>query len=172
MTLRSVFLSIAAVAILAAAHSHSYAQARTSTKTQVISVDALGLFQDGNLITGQYEWKASSVNSWFIRAIFGSYTSLYTGIGVGGGYRFFLADNRALTGLSAGPVAHAFFWNASSISKSTTVFTIGGEVQYKWIFDEFSVEPALGVQLGFGGDGVSFQTKTRPYGMVNLGYAF
>ncbi len=171
MTKRLFAFCALSIFALGAFTTNTFAQARTSTKTQVLSIDALGLFQDGGFFTAQYEWKTSPTNSVHIRGIFSTYLT-YTGFGIGAGYRFYIADSRALTGLSVAPVAHIFFYNSSDFNKSTTAISIGGEVAYKWIFDQFSVEPGLGLQIGFLGENVPFLTKTRPYAQVQLGYAW
>jgi hypothetical protein len=157
--------------VLTATPSNAQIEARASNKTQVISVEPLGLFQDGNFLSVVYEWKASSTNSYFLRARL-SNISYYTGLGIGGGYRWYIADSRALTGLSVAPVAEMVFYSSSELNKSSFVFGIGGEIAYKWIFDQFAVEPGFGVTIGFGGDNVAYYTKTRPYALVNVGYAF
>jgi hypothetical protein len=164
--------------VLIASASTIFAQARASAKTQVISVDALGLFQGGGFISAQYEWRTAPTNSIHIRGIFSKYDAgandTYSGFGVGGAYRFYIAESRALTGLSVAPVAHIFFFS-STFGRHTTALSIGGEVAYKWIFDQFSVEPGLGVQIGLAlGEnvGINFLTKTRPYAQVHLGYAW
>lgn len=157
--------------VLIASASTIFAQARTSAKTQVISVDALGLVQRGGFITAQYEWKTAPTNSIHIRGIFSTYTT-YTGFGVGGAYRFYIADSRALTGLSVAPVAHIFFYSSSALNKSTQVVSVGGEAAYKWIFDQFSVEPGIGLQIGFLGEDLPFLNTARFYGQVHLGYAW
>ncbi len=165
----AIFACIALSVVFA---PNTYGQARTSTKTQVISVDALGLFQNGNVITLQYEWKTAPTNSIHIRGRFSSYSTYYTGFGLGGGYRFYIADSRALTGLAVTPVAEVWFYSSSELNTSSILFGVGGEVTYKWIFDQFSVEPGVGVGIGFGGDDITYYTKTRPYAQVHLGYAF
>lgn len=165
-------VAFACIALSVAFSSNTYGQARTSTKTQVISIDALGLFQSGNIITLQYEWKTAPTNSVHIRGRFSNYSSYYTGFGVGAGYRFYIADSRALTGLSVAPVAEVWFYSSSELNSSSTVFGVGGEVQYKWIFDQFSVEPGVGIGIGFGGDDITYYTKTRVYAQCHLGYAF
>lgn len=169
----AIFACIALSVVFA---PNTYGQARTSTKTQVISVDALGLFQSGNILTVQYEWKTAPTNSIHIRGRFSSSSAVggYTGFGIGGGYRFYIADSRALTGLSVAPVVEAWFIN-HEVYESSSALGIGGEVAYKWIFDQFSVEPGVGIGIGFAiGDANNFNyyTKTRPYVQVHLGYAF
>jgi hypothetical protein len=172
---KQLFSSLALVAFLALSvcfSSTAFAQARTSTKTQVISLEALGLFQKGNIITVQYEWKTAPTNSIHIRGRFSDYSNTYTGFGLGGGYHFYIADSRALTGLNVAPVAEVWFYNSSELNSSSTVFGVGGEIAYKWIFDQFSVEPGVGVMIGFGGDDITYYTQTRVYAQCHLGYAF
>ena len=165
---------IAACLLLTASVSSTFAQARASVKTQVISVDGLGYFLNGHLISAQYEWRTSTTNSIHIRGIFSNYggTNEYSGFGVGGAYRFYIIDSRALTGLSVAPVAHVFFLSSSKKGATTQVISVGGEVAYKWLFDQFSVEPGVGLQIGFLGDQVPQMTGTRPYAQIYLGYAW
>jgi len=164
-------VAFACIALSVAFSSNTYGQARTSTKTQVVSVEALGLFQNGNILTVQYEWKTAPTNSIHIRGRF-STDGLYTGFGVGGGYHFYIADSRALTGLSVTPVAEIWFYNSTDLNSSTMKLGIGGEVAYKWIFDQFSVEPGVGLNIGFLGDDVPYYNKARVYAQCHLGYAF
>jgi hypothetical protein len=165
-------LVAACVAVGVLFTTNTYGQAKTSTKTQVISLEALGLFQSGNIITINYEWKASPTNSWHVRGRFSDYSNYYTGFGFGAGYHWYIADNRALTGLNVAPVAEVWFYNSSELNTSSTVFGVGGEIAYKWIFDQFAVEPGVGVMIGFGGDDITYYTKTRVYAQCMLGYAF
>lgn len=171
MKITSFVVAIVIGLMLVAGSTSSYGQARPSAKTQVISGDFIGYFQDGKEIHVQYEWKASPVNSWFIRALFGRTSSKYNGLGLGGGYKFFIADSRALTGLGIAPVAQAYLWSHEFLPSQQTI-SVGGELSYKWLFDDFSVEPLLGVSIGFGGDNITYLTKTRVYANVFLGYAW
>jgi hypothetical protein len=157
--------------ILLVTSTTSFAQARASAKSQVISGDFVGLFLSGKEIHAQYEWKAGPVNSWFIRALFGQDPLKYNGLGIGGGYRFFIADSRALTGLGIAPVVVAYFWSHEFLPAETFV-SVGGEVSYKWIFDDFSVEPLLGAGIAFGGNNISYLTTMRGYLGIYLGYAW
>ncbi|HZK76404.1 MAG TPA: hypothetical protein VFD13_05790, partial [Candidatus Kapabacteria bacterium] len=34
--------------------------------------------------------------------------------------------------------------------RTAICFDIGGDIAYKWIFDQFAVEPILGLRIGFG----------------------
>jgi len=150
--------------------SDSYGQARPTSKNQAFGIDFAGYFQAGKEIHAQYEWKASPVNSWFARALFGS-VSGYKGLGVGGGYKFFIADSRALAGLAVAPAVLAYFWSHEYLD-SEIFFSLGGEVSYKHIMDDFFVEPLVGFGIGFGGDYISYLTKVRVYLNILIGYAW
>lgn len=167
------FVVIGAIfAVSDAAHS----QARPSSKTQVFSVDPVGLILDDPLIL-QYEYKTGPVNSWAFRALWWPYgTDIsydWTAYGVGAAYRFYVADSRALTGLSIAPAAELLFFHGSfaggaSSSKSGIAVWIGGDVGYKWIFDDFSVEPMLGLRIGLGpssGDASKSAVPTQATGV-------
>lgn len=167
----SSFVVSTILCLVVLSHStESYAQARASAKQQAISANVLGLFLDGKELHAQYEWKSTPVNSWFIRGLFGSFVD-YDGLGVGAGYRFFIADSRALTGLAIAPVVHAYFWRHQYLD-SEIFFSVGGEASYKWIFDDFLVEPMFGLGIGFGGDYISYLSSTRWYLGIMLGYAW
>ena len=157
----------------------SYGQARPSSKTQVISVDPLGLAYQLPLML-QYEYKAGPVNSWAIRAHWwpsrDEGIGSWSGFGLGGAYRVYIADSRALTGLSVAPAADLLFFTQSLNGvkqRSAIVGWIGGDIAYKWIFDQFAVEPLLGLRIGFGGNTApSYATTLIPILAVSGGYAF
>src|SRR5205809_7358627 len=101
---------------LVASSNSARSQARPSPKTQVFSVDPVGLILDDPLIL-QYEYKTGPVNSWAFRALWWPYgvdiSYDWTAFGVGAAYRFYVADSRALTGLSIAPAAELFFFHGS-----------------------------------------------------------
>lgn len=168
--LTAIILLVAAA--LGSTTNTASAQARPSSKGSVISLDVLELALQGPLSI-QYEWKTSPVNSWALRGYFWPTRGDYSAFGVGGAYRFYIADSRALTGLSVAPAADVFFFNSSLLSKTATIFEIGGDLAYKWIFDQFSVEPMFGIRIGFGGaESVTYATGFLPVLAVNLGYAW
>jgi len=153
--------------------SASYSQARPSAKSSDLAIGLLQLVQAPNTVMLQYEWRVAPVNSVALRAGFSTGYFGYTGFTVGGAYRFFVADSRALTGLSVAPAAEIFFLSNSALARSYTSFDIGGDAAYKWIFDAFSVEPAVFVRIGIaGGEGLSAYSGVRAGLEVFLGYAF
>ncbi len=148
-----VVIAILGVAVLIS--NRCYGQARPSPATQVISIDPLTLAQNFPL-TFQYEYKTGPIYSWALRLHYWpspSSDGTWSGFGVGGAYRIYIADSRALTGLSVAPAADLFFFRQTlnGVSqRSAIVFDLGGDLEYKWIFDQFSVEPSVGFRIGFG----------------------
>jgi hypothetical protein len=174
--MRSIsFVATVVLCFVLVANTNSFAQARASAKTQVISIDPVGLFLPGHEVRAQYEWKASPISSWFIRGIYGSVSVGgldYQGLGIAGGHKFFIIDSRALTGWAVAPVVGAYFWTTDNAS-SEQFISLGGEGSYKaFIGEDFSVEPFVGVAIGFLGDQISYLTTARVYGGIYLGYAW
>ena len=154
------------------------AQARPSPATQVASVDILPLAYDYPL-TLQYEFKSDPVSSWMFRLHYWpSPNPNWSGYGLGAAYRFYIADSRALTGLSVAPAADIFFFHESlpgitGTQHTAICFDIGGDIAYKWIFDQFAIEPLLGIRIGFGPSlSPSNATTTEPVIGLSVGYAW
>lgn len=177
---RVLFLTISmalAGGLLCSANRAS-AQARPSPATQVVSVDFLPLAYSYPL-TFQYEFKADPVTSWMFRLHYWpspSSDGTWSGYGLGAAYRFFIADSRALTGLSVAPAADLFFFHQTlfgSSQRTAICFDIGGDIAYKWIFDQFAVEPLLGLRIGFGPNlAPSRAIGTEPLIGLSGGYAW
>ena len=173
-------LSVALVLFISISACRVYGQARPSPLENVISVDPLPLAYDGPLVL-QYELKAGPVESWLFRVQYWPSpdpSGNWSGFGIGAAYRFFIADSRALTGLSVAPAADIFFFQQtitgeSGSQRTAICFDIGGDVAYKWIFDDFAVEPILGLRIGITPN----IAPTRASGLepligVSGGYAF
>ncbi|HEY3875085.1 MAG TPA: hypothetical protein VGM92_06385 [Candidatus Kapabacteria bacterium] len=160
--------------------SSLHAQARPSPATQVLSVDVVPLLT-GSTLSLQYEFKSDPTSSWLIRANFWpSPAPEWNGFGIGAAYRFYIADSRALTGLSAAPAVDLLFFSQSSENETVQSHfgtqigvAIGGDLAYKWIFSQFAVEPVLGLRVGLGASQVpgGFQTIYALIG-CSLGYAW
>jgi hypothetical protein len=149
------------------------AQARASAKSSDISIGLLSLVIPPDFVLLQYEWRTSPVNSVALRAGFIPGYVGFNGFVFGGAYRFFIADSRALTGLSVAPGADVFIISSSGLGRSYYSFSFGGDIAYKWIFDAFSVEPIVTVRIGLGSsEGLSTLSGFRPGVDVLLGYAF
>ena len=168
------FISILLCALcLSLSASKSLAQARPSPYTNDIAAGLLEFFQGAGFFYVQYEWKSAQVNSWVIRAFLPKQASGYSGFGVGGAYKFFIADSRALTGLSVAPAAEIFFLSNSGLGRSATPISIGGDIAYKWIFGQFSVEPIASIRIWIlSGTGPTAYSGFQPGIDVLLGVAF
>jgi hypothetical protein len=167
------FLAVFAISFSA---SKTYAQARPSPATQAISVDFVPLIYTFP-ITLQYEFKSDPVSSWVLRLHYWpGLAADYSAFGLGAAYRFYIADSRALTGLAVAPAADVFFFSqpqqlGGTGSRSAIGFDLGGDISYKWIFDQFAVEPIFGLRFGIGSNVGAFTTISPLIG-VNLGYAW
>ncbi len=160
-------------ATVGAFSSNALAQARPSAKSSDLSIGLLSLVIPPDFVLLQYEFRNGPVNSIALRAGFIPGYVGYTGLLIGGAYRFFIADSRALTGLSVAPAADIFFVSNSILNRSSASFDLGGDLAYKWIFDAFSVEPIVSVRIGIGGsEGLAAFSGFRPGVDVLLGYAF
>ena len=174
VVLRRVAASVLVLLCVSLSLADVFAQARPSSKTSDIAVGPLGYITNSAL-TFQYEWKAANLNSWMVRLhlLQAPNANYGIGFGLGGGYRFFLADSRALTGLSVAPAADIIFDHSSALVKSPASFWIGGDIAYKWIFDQISVEPLFGARIGFGGnESIPTRTGLVPVIQVFVGYAW
>lgn len=120
-----------------------------------------------------YEQQIGKENTFTAQFVYSGYQG-FTGIGLGGSYRWYLFQERdkAIKGFGFGPLARIeYFSYENDTYSSKTAISIGAEASYKWIFDGgFMVEPLL--QIGFSVvniDGLSY----RPFGIgVNVGYAW
>lgn len=168
-----IFAVLAIVMAGAFGSSEAQAQARTSSASNVLSVDPLGLLgiNQAKNISVQYEWKSSVTNSWAFRAALFPSTANYSSMNLGAAYRFYIADSRALTGLSVAPALDAYFITFGD--ETYTAFGIGGDVAYKWIFTNFAVEPMFYLrQLFTGGESGSAYSGLWYDFRVWLGYAW
>jgi hypothetical protein len=165
------YFSLIALFAMTFSASNAYAQARPSPATQVVSVDFIPLVIDYPM-TLQYEFKADPVSSWVLRLHFWPGLSAdYTGFGFGAAYRFYIADSRA-------PAADIYLFHQSAQlggtgSRSAVGIDLGGDLAYKWIFDQFAVEPIVGLRFGFGSSTTpSALTTIWPIIGCSLGYAW
>ena len=149
----------------------------TTTKGAVISIDPVD-FINGR-INATYESKLNAINSFTANATYWHWNKHGSAFGIGGSYRWYIdlfeEKKSALNGLSIGPRADFFFWSWSYDNpilddKTYSTFAIGGEVNYKWVFDKWSVEPTIkfGIPL-LKEKGYDYTS----YGFgINLGYCF
>ncbi len=148
-------------------------RADAQARDHSITADPIGLAF--GLLNATYEQRVGNANSF---TVFGSYWSYseWTAVGFGGSYRWYfnLNDGKTpLEGLSAGPMISVGFWDwggpFASFDGGTSI-AIGGELAYKWIFNQFVVEPILRLNFNVADiNGLDY----RAYGLgVNLGYAW
>jgi len=163
--------TVASLTVNAAAlHSTNHAS--------VISIDPLDLLFEGR-ITATYEQKLSTRNSFTVNAIFWNHSKDAFAFGVGGSYRWYFdlfeEGKSSLNGLSIGPRLDFLFWdwagNDEKKAASFSTLALGGEVNYKWVFDgKWSVEPTIKFVIPvLRKSGYSYTN----HGVgVNLGYCF
>jgi len=153
---------------------------RASSRNNGIAVDFVD-FLVFNTFSGQYEVKLTPTSSLLLRAEYviksatTSGTGSTTAFGFGGAYRFYIIDSRALSGFNVAPAADVFFFK--NLIRNNILFSIGGDGAYKFFFDQFTVEPTIGVRFGItpGGqlpEGESSFTGIYPVVAVYLGYAW
>jgi hypothetical protein len=148
---------------------------RASSKNNDIALDVVDGFIN-NTFSIQYEFKSTSTSSFAVRGQFVTAVLGSSAFGVGGEWRFYILDSRALAGFNVGPAVDLYFFKNNDLAKSNIVFSVGGDAAYKWFFDQFTVEPSLGVRLGFTGSdvipGVTPFTVAHLIGAVYLGWAW
>ncbi len=151
-------------------------QVSTAAKyNQNVAANPLGLIF--GVLNVSYEQQIQPKNSFTVSGSYYSFGDWVAGT-IGGSYRFYMMqeDKRAIEGFSFGPLAQIAFWswNGSEYSsyEGGTVFYIGAEAAYKWVFSKnFSVEPIF--SLFFPLNQVSGLGGFQSYGLgVNLGYAW
>lgn len=139
-----------------------------------LSIDFINLFEQ-HYVSLQYEFSLSDESSLALRLYFApksSYTNDYAAPGIGAAYRFYITNDRAVSGFNLGPAVDAFFFSNSNTNRSTTVLSIGGDVAYKLLAGHFSAEPQLSLRFGAIGDYVTNYSGAYVYGSVYLGYAW
>ncbi|MFI5264386.1 MAG: hypothetical protein ACHQM6_07720 [Candidatus Kapaibacterium sp.] len=147
----SLFLTLIFAGFLISPES-AFSQ-RASSKNNDIAVDFIDYLVN-NTFSGQYEFKSTSTSSFFVRAEYvtkntGDASGITSAFGVGVGWRFYILDSRALSGFSIAPAVDLFFFKNSTLSRNNIVFSLGADAAYKFFFDQFTVEPTLGIRNGF-----------------------
>jgi hypothetical protein len=170
MMKRILILTIAAVMMLSSAMD-----VQSKNYTKAISLDPLD-FLINRVLNVTYEHQISKENSFTVFASYYSPDEYWSAIGIGGSYRWYLSkvlqDNKIpIEGLSVGPMARFIYWSweLGSASDTYAAVILGGEAAYKFVFDDWVIEPIirLGIQVtdvsaGYNGWGVG----------VNAGYAW
>lgn len=171
--LKSTFAILCLSFVFSLTSQTATAQTRSTAYSNALTADPISLLI-ARVLNAQYEWKTSTTNSLAVRGLIVPSYSSYSAFGLGGSYRFYIADSRALSGLSVGPSLDLLFFSSSSLDRTATIASIGGEIQYKWIFSQFVLEPNLNVRFFLAGnEGVGNAFSGVGIGLgVNLGYAW
>ncbi len=147
-----------------------------SGQSKAIMVNPLGLFW--GVMNVQYEFRYDSDNSIALRANFVGYdigTFSNSAFGFGGSYRWY-HSTKPVVGLWYGPSADLLFWTAREKNRfapstyRSSFLGLGGDVGYKWNFNQFGVEVYGGLRYYLGEiAGLSFGGASLIAG-INLGY--
>jgi len=141
-----------------------------------IGVNPLGLFW--GVLNIQYEFHYDKDNSIAIRGNFvgysiGSFSN--NALGAGASYRWY-HDKKPIIGLFYGPSVDLLIWTAEEKNKTlpethqSLFLGLGGEVGYKWNFNQFGVELYGGLRYYLGHiSNLNFGGASLIAG-VNLGY--
>ncbi len=148
------------------------------SQSRAVSINPLGLFW--GVLNVQYEFRYDLDNSIALRANFVGYdigTFSNSAFGFGGTYRWY-HSTKPVVGLWYGPSADILFWSAKQKNRITpatynsSFLGIGGDIGYKWNFNQFGVELYGGLRYYFGEiAGLSFGGASLIAG-VNLGYVW
>lgn len=144
---------------------------------QAISIDPLD-FLVSKVFNATYEHQLSKENSFTVFFSYYNYSDYWDAYGIGGSYRWYLTDllkdkKNPIEGLSVGPMARVSFWSSDYYQledENSIYLVIGGEAAYKWVFNDFIVEPIL--RLGFGVTDISGLGYSGWGAGVNVGYAW
>jgi len=144
--------------IIAITGMPNYALAQRASYNEAITIEPLNFLMNG-IINAKYEQKLSPTNSFTVGGLLvykNPSGGTWLGIGVNGSYRWYIdlfkTRQKTIQGFSVGPRASILYLtfdneqNASAL-KNGTIFRIGGEAMYKWIWDSFVLE--AGIVLDF-----------------------
>jgi len=143
---------------------------------QSISIDPLD-FLISKVFNATYEHQLSKDNSLTVFASYYNYSEYWSAYGIGASYRWYLSgvlkdEKFPIEGLSVGPMARVSFWDSDfyQLDDDNSVYiVIGGEAAYKWVFNDWMVEPIL--RLGIGLTEINAGYSGWGAG-VNVGYAW
>jgi hypothetical protein len=128
--------------------------AQKSSYNEALTIDPLNFLMN-HVVNAKYEQKLSPKNSFTVGGLI-AYSNpsggTWLGIGVNGSYRWYIdlfkTRQKTIQGFSVGPRASILYLsfdneqNASDL-KNGTIFGIGGEAMYKWIWDSFVLETGI-----------------------------
>lgn len=168
----------ALLVILFALSIPTLSQAQTNAQGnfhQAITTNPFGLIW--GMLNASYEQQIAPKNTFTVNATYWSYSDWWTGISVGGSYRFYLMQEkeRAIKGFSFGPLAQLTYWGVDTDYydyDGGIDISIGAEASYKWIFEGgWTVEPTF--RLFFPLMNIEGLGGLNNYGFgANVGYAW
>lgn len=165
----SVTIVLAAI-ILIAFPSESHSQRVMKNYNEAITANPLALAF--GIFNVNYEMQVSRENSLTIGATYYGYQG-WTGVGLQGIYKWYLFQDadKAIKGFGFGPsasIGYIGYRDATYANRMT--LAIGAEATYKWIFDDFVLEPVFGINYNVL---VEAGMDWRPFYLgVNVGYAW
>jgi hypothetical protein len=165
-------LIIAGIVLLLIFTSSSELSAQRVIKNYNEAITANPLALAFGIFNVNYEMQVSAENSLVLGATYYGYQG-WSGLGVSGIYKWYLFQDaeKAIKGFGFGPSAAIGFLNYRDDSYSNRMsLAIGGEASYKWIFDDFVLEPVFGINYNVLSEaGLDW----RPFYLgVNVGYAW
>ncbi|MDX9789703.1 MAG: hypothetical protein WC313_08800 [Candidatus Kapaibacterium sp.] len=148
------------------------AQAQRVIKNYNEAITANPLVLAFGLLNVNYERQVSAENSMVIGLTYLGYQG-WTGINITGMYKWYLLQDqeKAIKGFGFGPTLQVGYIGYRDDSYSSrAVVAIGGEASYKWIIDDFVLEPVFGLNYNVT---VDSGMDWRPFYLgVNVGYAW
>lgn len=150
--------------------SNVYSQRVVKNYNEAITANPLALAF--GIFNVNYEMQVSKENTLVIGGIYYGYQG-WTGFGVSGTYKWYIFQDqeKPIKGFGFGPsAAIAFLGYTNDTYSNRMSLSIGGEASYKWIFDDFVLEPVFGINYNVLSEaGLDW----RPFYLgVNVGYAW
>ncbi len=170
MKIKSLLMVALLSMLFIAATENSYSQRIIKNYNEAITANPLA-FAFG-IFNVNYEMQVSRDNSVVLGAQYLGYQG-WTGFGLSGTYKWYIfqEDEKAIKGFGFGPQASVLFLGYENDSYSNRMaLSIGGEASYKWILDDFVLEPVFGINYNVLSEkGLDW----RPFYLgVNVGYAW
>jgi hypothetical protein len=159
--------------------NESLSQRVVRNYNEAITANPLSLYY--GILNVNYEMQVSKDNSLTMGAVYSNYSG-WTGIGLQGSYKWYLFQekDKAIQGFGFGPSVNiAYFMYENDTYASGIVLAPGFELSYKFIIDNFVLEPVGGFNYNLlkshtakqdkNVDGLKWQAY---YIGINIGYAW
>jgi hypothetical protein len=152
--------------------------AQKASYNQCIGVNPVTLLYNGTF-SATYEQKIAPKNSFTLSGYYWSYYNMVA-YGFGGSYRWYLKafddGKKCIQGFSVAPTLAIGFWSwngnqALNNEYGGTSVAIGAEAAYKWVWDNFYIEPILSLSINM--TNIHGLQNYRPFNLgANIGYAW